>query len=483
MIGGGVAASVIAGIITPAHPPATATPATGPLAPTLPPHTFKSTSLKAQRVVTRQLGETSPGYLFIEPETGSTFHGMIMENSGDAVWIGPDNLQMTDVKVQMFEGKPVLTYWSGAVILGHGKGVGNILDSSYRQIATVRTGPGMDADLHEFHLTPRGTALMTAYPTAKADLTSVKGPKDGYIMDCHVQEVDIRTGKVLLDFKASDHMDLADTYAFVTNNADGTGKTASKPFDPFHFNSVDFDDDGTRLYVSARHMHAVYAIDRSTGELIWQMGGKRNQFAIADDAQFAWQHHFRKRSEGVFTLFNNHSRTAGDPTTSHALVLNVDEAAKTVTLQRTYSHGLLAPAEGSVQPQRNGNVLIGWGDNPVVTEYTGNGRLVYEMTRVGTATYRVFRSEWVGAPRTRPDVVVETSGQRAHVYVSWNGATEVRHWRILSGEHSDRLEHSLIVPRSGFETTASIPSAATVLVHALDYSGKILGTSQLIQAS
>jgi len=483
VLGVGVAASVVGGILTPTRPVAAPVPSTGPTAPTLPPHTFRSTNLKAQRVVTRQLGETAPGYLFIEPETNSIFHGMIMDNSGEAVWIGPNELQMTDVKVQTFEGKPVLTYWSGTVILGHGKGVGNILDTSYRQIATVHTGPGMDADLHEFHLTPWGTALMTAYPTAKADLTSVKGPKDGYIMDCHVQEVDVRTGAVLLDFRASDHIDLADTYAFVTNNADGTGKSASAPFDPFHFNSVDYDDDGTKLYISARHMHTVYAIDRSTGTVVWEMGGKKNQFTIAHDAQFAWQHHVRKRSEGVFTLFNNHSRTAGDPTTSHALVLNVDEVAKTVTLQTSYSHGLLAPAEGSVQPQRNGNVLIGWGDNPVVTEYTGDGRLVYEMTHVGTATYRVFRSEWVGNPVTRPDVAVDTQGKVAHVYVSWNGATEVTHWRILTGAGTGSLSPAVIVPRSGFETAASIPRAAVVSVEALDFSGKIVGTSRTIRTS
>jgi Arylsulfotransferase (ASST) len=477
----GIAGSIVLGEVTTPQTKVATVPATGPLARTLPARSFKSTSLKAQQVVTRQLGETSPGYLFIEPETSEIFHGMIMDNSGEAVWIGPTGVQMTDVKVQTFEGKPVLTYWSGTVILGHGKGVGNILDTSYQRVATVRTGPGLDADLHEFHLTPWGTALMTAYPTAKADLTSVKGPQDGYIMDCHVQEVDVRTGAVLLDFRASDHIDLADTYAFVTNNADGTGKSASNPFDPFHFNSIDYADDGGTLYVSARHMHTVYAIDRKTGEVKWRMGGKKNEFAIASNAEFAWQHHVRKRSDGVFTLFNNHSRTAGDPTTSHALILNVDETAKTVTLQKSYSHGLLGPAEGSVQPQKNGNVLVGWGDNPVVTEFDGDGNLAYEMTHVGTATYRVFRSEWVASPTTLPDVAVEKSDATARVYVSWNGATEVRHWRVLTGNDATSLSQAAIVPRSGFETAASVPSAGVIAIEALDYGGNVLGRSQVIR--
>jgi Arylsulfotransferase (ASST) len=485
--GAGVAGAVVAGeLITPPAAPAkkaAPAPATGPLAPTLPAHTFRSTDLKAQRVVTRQLGETAPGYLFIEPETSELFHGMIMDNSGEAVWIGPSGPQMTDVKVQTFEGKPALTYWAGDVDLGHGNGVGKILDNSYRTIATVKTGPGMQADLHEFHLTPWGTALMTAYPTAKADLTAVKGPRDGYIMNCHVQEVDVRTGAVLLDWNAQEHIDLADTYAFVANNADGNGESASKPFDPFHFNSVDYDEDGTTLYISARHMHTVYAIDRTTGEIKWRMGGRKNEFTIAKNAVFAWQHHFRKRSDGVFTVFNNHSRTAGDPTTSQAFILDVDETARTVTLQQSYDHGILAPAEGSVQPLSNGNVLIGWGDNPVVTEYTGDGRLVYEMTHVGTATYRVFRSEWVAKPSTVPDVAVSLAGNTAHVYASWNGATEVRHWRILTGKDASSLSPVTIVPRSGFETSASVPRAAAVAVQALDFTGNPLATSKVVRTA
>jgi len=478
--GGGAAAAVLGGVLTPSRPVVAPAPTTGPLAPTLPAHTFKSTDLTAQRVVTRQLGETAPGYLFIEPETAEVFHGMIMDNSGEAVWIGPPGVQMTDVKVQTFEGKPVLTFWSGTVDLGHGDGVGNILDTSYRTIAKVTTGPGMHADLHEFHLTPWGTALMTAYPTAKADLSAVKGPRDGYIMNCHVQEVDVRTGKVLLDWNAQEHIDLADTYAFVANAADGNGKSAAKPFDPFHFNSIDYDVDGTTLYISARHMHTVYAVDRVTGAIKWRMGGRKSDFTIAKNAQFAWQHHFRKRSDGVFTLFNNHSRTAGDPTTSQAFVLNVDETARTVTLQKSYDHGILAPAEGSVQPLTNGNVLIGWGDNPVVTEYTGAGQLVYEMTHVGTATYRVFRSAWVANPTTVPDIAVSATGNTAHVYVSWNGATEVRHWRILTGKNANSLAPTTIVPRSGFETSTSVARAPAIAVQALDFRGNVLATSKVV---
>jgi hypothetical protein len=128
-------------------------------------------------------------------------------------------------------------------------------------------------------------------------------------------------------------------------------------------------------------------------------------------------------------------------------------------------------------------VLIGWGDNPVVTEYTGDGRLVYEMTHVGTATYRVFRSPWVGTPRTSPAIAVERSGKTLSVYASWNGATEVRHWRILTGTSAASLRQAGIIARSGFETVGSVPRAAVVRVQALDFAGNIIGTSQVIRTT
>jgi hypothetical protein len=136
-----------------------------------------------------------------------------------------------------------------------------------------------------------------------------------------------------------------------------------------------------------------------------------------------------------------------------------------------------------VQPLSNGNVLIGWGDNPVVTEHSGDGTLVYEMTHVGTATYRVFRSEWVAQPTTVPDVAVKSSGASARVYVSWNGATEVTHWRILTGPDAGSLTQAMIVPRSGFETVASVPRAPAIAVAALDFNENVLATSRVVSSS
>ena len=84
----------------------------------------------------------------------------------------------------------MLTWWEGHSALGHGYGYGVIADEHYRRIATVHAGDGYAADLHEFALTSRGTALMTIYSPVKWDNSSIGGAKDGVALDGIVQEVE-----------------------------------------------------------------------------------------------------------------------------------------------------------------------------------------------------------------------------------------------------------------------------------------------------
>ena len=53
-----------------------------------------------------------------------------------------------DLKVQSYRGQPVLTWWEGQVIKGYGEGKAVIADTSYRTVATIDAGNGLQADLH-----------------------------------------------------------------------------------------------------------------------------------------------------------------------------------------------------------------------------------------------------------------------------------------------------------------------------------------------
>ena len=60
----------------------------------------------------------------------------------------------------------MLTWWQGQVVGGHGQGVDVIESARYTPIATVRAGNGLYADLHDFVITPQGTAWLTAFAPA-----------------------------------------------------------------------------------------------------------------------------------------------------------------------------------------------------------------------------------------------------------------------------------------------------------------------------
>ncbi len=111
---------------------------------------------------------------------------MILDRHGGIVWYSPNTgfpaskgVGRVDLKVQSYQGKPVLTWWEGQIIRGTGKGQAIIADTSYRTIATVNGGNGLQVDLHEFVISPQDTALVTANRPVTTNLSGVGGPKQG----------------------------------------------------------------------------------------------------------------------------------------------------------------------------------------------------------------------------------------------------------------------------------------------------------------
>ncbi len=156
---------------------------------------------------------------------------MILDPSGGLVWFKPlpRNTSATNLRVQEYGGKPVLTWWQGDIsVHGFGLGEDTIADGAYEDIAHIRAGNGLQADLHDFQLTPQGTALITAYEPIYCNLSAVGGAAYGAVTDGLVQEIDVRTGLVMFQWTSLDHVALSESYAAA--NTSDTGF----PFDFFH---------------------------------------------------------------------------------------------------------------------------------------------------------------------------------------------------------------------------------------------------------
>ncbi|HUB72826.1 MAG TPA: arylsulfotransferase family protein [Solirubrobacteraceae bacterium] len=432
-------------------------------------------------VETTHASGASTGDLFTAPYSGPGPSGpMIFEENGNLVWFDPlsGGLAATNLQVQQLGGQPVLTWWQGEIPpQGFGEGEEIIDNSSYRQIGRVRAGNGYKADLHEFHITADGTALLTVFDPIDCDLTSVGGPSGGAVTDAMFQEIDLKTGLVRRQWTSLDHIALSESYS------SPVGSSTKWPFDFFHVNSMDQQSSGTTL-ISARNTSAMYELNTFTGQVLERIGGKHSSFKLARGADTAYQHDASALPNGTISVFDNGGVPKVHPQ-SRGLVLSIDPKTRSETVVTEYEHAsppLSAGSQGNVQVLEDGDVFIGWGAEPYFSEYSAAGQLLYDAHMHGSyESYRAYRFPWTGSPSSPPAIAASSSHGHVTVYASWNGDTRTASWRVLAGPGASRLTPLSTAARSGFET--AIPTSLTggyVAVQALGPEGAVLGTSHTI---
>lgn len=426
--------------------------------------------------------DTAPGYLFVAPKKGKgQFGTMILDDRGEPVWFRPlenQELYPMDFKVQQYGGEPVITWCESKVVAGHGFGEYVIADTSYREITRVQAGNGYEGDHHEFIITPKNTALFTAYGKVRADLTPIGGEKDYPVWDGVAQEVDIETGDVLFEWHSIDHVPVEETHGNLFNDEPG------EAFCYFHINSIDIDHDDN-LLISSRNTWTIYKVDRETGEIIWRLGGRKSDFDVKPGASTRFQHHARHHPDGTISIFDNGGSKRDEE--SFGIVVKPDMDTMTSTLVRRYAHPdkIFSDTQGSVQLLPNGNAFVGWGSEPNFSEFSHDGDLLFSATFSNTyQSYRAFRFPWTGRPDEKPAVTVErVSDEEITVYASWNGATEVAAWQVLAGPDPKRLRNVGAVARNGFETAiAARTNESFVSVRAMNSSNVVIGTSKTVEA-
>jgi hypothetical protein len=313
---------------------------------------------------------------------------MIVDDRGQVVWYrttGDPNRATANLRVQQYRGRPVLTWWEGMVTNGVGDGEYVVLDDAYAELTRVQAGNGLAGDLHEFLLTPQGTALLIAYRALPAG--AAKGQLNP-LLEAVVQEVEIGTGRVRFEWHSADQVTAEESYA--TPPADAT-----QPFEYFHANANVVIDRNV-LLISARNTWTVYRVSRRSGAVVWRMGGKRSDFTHGAGAQYEWQHDARWHAGGQVSLFDNGADPVVEPE-SRGLVLDVDEQHRQVTLAREYRHPAKpsAGSQGNVQLLADGGAMVGWGAQPYATQFDADGKIVVDgRLPDGVYSYRALRFGW-----------------------------------------------------------------------------------------
>lgn len=408
------------------------------------------------------------------------------------IW-GPDHRygEVYNFQVQMYKGEPYLTFWAGDdSVGGHGEGkyymvstclrnpgrsfrvrlTSAQLDRHYQEHQKISAGQGIRGDLHGFYFTDDNTAVYTAYEVVQADLTSVGRPGESWIWESLFQELDIETGEVIFEWRASEHFPFADAHSNV-NKAQ-----RNSPWDFFHINMVEKDKYGNFLVSTRYGRCALYVAGKdheNPGTILWQLGGKHNSFedlSGGDATTFVGQHdiHWLNDEEGnhkAITMFDNRGDwffKIEDRSRGHRIEVDLDNMTANLTQSYVHPADILSTSQGSMQVLPNGNVLLGYGFNGVMTEFSPAGEALcdaYFEPQKGfgsgnVQSYRNMKFNWTGIPLTTPNVSYED----ATFYVSWLGSTKVRSWLLQDADAADGAFASVqTAPKRGFETEIHLP--------------------------
>ena len=303
----------------------------------------------------------------------------IMNNDGTFMYIKQLALNAYDFKMQP-NGN--FTYFDS------NKGVYYELDKGFNIIDSFYAKNGYSTDTHELQLLQNGNALLLGQDDQKVDMSQIVegGNPNAIVVGCILQELN-PFKNVIFQWRSWDHYKITDVMPDI-NLLDSI-------IDYVHANAIDVDTDGNFL-LSARHLDEITKINRTTGDIIWRLGGKNNQFHFINDTiGFSHQHCIRKIANGDITMFDNGNLHKVQ--ISRAVEYKLDETNKTATLVWEYKNDpvIYSSAMGSVQRLDNGNTVIGWGvnmtNNVQITEVTNIGKKVFEIEIPYTWSYRSFR--------------------------------------------------------------------------------------------
>lgn len=265
-----------------------------------------------------------------------------------------------------------------------------LMDNNLNYIDSFRIRNNVVVSPHDFLFLPNGHKVLISHNPEYIDLSSntYQGDPNALITNSYLHEYD-QDGNLVFQWNSRDHVDIGETFFDVK----------SSTFSFSHINSVDMDRDGNFI-VSMRGISQIAKINRSTGDFVWRIGGKKNQFKFINEnsnnaiAYFSMQHDARRHNNGNISLFDNGIQH--DPNYSRAVEYKIDEVNKTVELVWDYIHNpsIYGFAMGSVKYLNNGGKVVGWGTGGeaggyTITEIDANNNQVYDIgLPEGVSSYR-----------------------------------------------------------------------------------------------
>ena len=363
------------------------------------------------------------GYIFLNTSWNSTVHySMILDNTGTPLYYRrtPDNQQ--DFKVQP----------DGRLTMLNDPGFFDrqfiAMDSTYTVVDYFIAPPGYYVDEHELQVLTNGHYLLIAKNDSIVDMSKLisGGDPNAIIRGNSVAEMDADDNPVFI-WRSWEHFNILDA---VHENL------YANTIDYVHMNAIDLDLDGNIL-ISSRHLSEITKINRTTGEIIWRLGGENDDFTwVNDDDRISYQHNITVLPDGHYMVFDNGNYH--NPPFSRALEFSVDTTSWTVTKIWEYpeEHDIYTGWMGNAQRLPGGNTVICWADFslPKLTEVRLDGSKAFELDFMQSfSSYRSFRFPWKGKAAV-PALIIEPYSSGIILLFNKFGDEDIVQYNIYGGQ-------------------------------------------------
>ncbi len=346
-------------------------------------------------ITATEISPVSPGWYLTDTTTGSPYT-MILDTHGTPVWYA--RAPQGALNTQVISGQ--LLSWSpflGPVGMVPG-GAFQLYDLTTNVTTTWGPSAGL-LDMHELIKLRSGNWAWFNTPIRRdVDLSGVpQAAGTAGISDCVIEEIDT-SGQPIWSWRMSEHVSPKESLVtpYVGNS---TGIGGELFYDAFHCNSMEEEPGTGNLLISARNLSALLLVERSTGRILWKMGGTpsasgaRSIQVIDPAGAFSAQHDARFLPNGNISIFDNSTLQVNKA--ARGVSYAMDYAAGTATRNWSYSapEGSYAPYTGSFRRFDASSYVIGWGGmSPFgFSEVSAAGQLQLRVKMPQTVTYRVVK--------------------------------------------------------------------------------------------
>ncbi len=279
-----------------------------------------------------------------------------------------------------FYGTNEIGWWLGGSNFDDGTYTIRGLDGNVK-VAVGNPSAGTGLDLHDFQVLPDGDFLGIQYVITTLDLSSWGLSPTAQVFDCVIVELD-PAGQIVWSWDTFSHIDVA------TENANWHSDFPNV----VHMNSVQ--QIGNQVIMSARELDAVYDIDKTTGDILWKLGGTSTPQSLTVVGNtypqvFSAQHDARYKSDGTLTVHDNATQETDN--SARALRFQIDTATNTATVEESVTdahYPTPSPCCGSVDKLSGGDWLLDWGYSEYTTELTPSGSPVIRINYPPYTSYR-----------------------------------------------------------------------------------------------